>query len=764
MGKASWQPSESDLVCQSIGCILASETGSDARAGLSSGTQTRAFEYLLDSGGDLIVAAATAEGKTEAVWLPIISRLATQRAASAQALYVGPLKALINDQFGRFGSLCRNLEIPVHRWHGDVDAYRKKAFRKRPGGIVLITPESLESNFINYGRRVPDLYQDLEFVVIDELHCFLETERGIHLRSLLSRLFLAIGRTPRLIGLSATIGHPGAAQRFLRPDDPDAVAVIEGPKGERCVQIAVHGRTFDRSDGDALTAIADDLAMRCRDSTNLVFANSRQAVEGLASHLASNATHKGQQVLVHHGSLAKRLREHVEAKLKSGQPVTAICTSSLELGIDIGSVARVFQIDPPNAVSALLQRLGRSGRRAGESAVLHLYTRDHEQGERMSVQLYPELLRGIATVELMLSGWLEPSNIDLLHLTTLVHQILSLLKETGGGEALELHRILCCSGPFRRVTPQIICQVLRDIARFDLVKQLPDSELILGLAGEKIVNASRFYAAFDTPRGFMVQHQELAIGTISTPRNPDIGLCLALAGSKWVIVKIDQRRRVIHVQPSATGVAPPFVGVGGEIHTRIFQRMRQLLAADHIPAFLESHSRELLQRARSSARALGLEERGVLVEGNRIHWLPWLGTKGQRTVTLLAERNNLEVRQDALCLTYNATLDQFTRHLRWIADQRVTAHELADLIDDKTRERFDRYLSARLLDQENVERRLALSEAVDAAASTLMQLERCTQGEAIANRECADVDVCRGARLLGWTKQAAFGAGPQSRS
>ena len=294
---------------------------------------------------------------------------------------------------------------------------------------MLITPESLESNFINYGPLVPQLYRDLEFVVIDELHSFLEKERGIHLRSLLSRLFTAIGRTPRLIGLSATIGDPAAARCFLRPDDPGRVALVEGPKGQRNFEIGVRAFVEDSADGDAgdrlLTKVAEDLVKRCPGSGNLVFANSRQTVEELASHVPTIAAQRGvdNPFLVHHGSLGRELREQAEARLKSGQPVTAICTSTLELGIDIGGVEAVFQVDPPCSVLALLQRLGRSGRRSGDSAVLHLYTRDGAAGEELSGQLYPELLRGIAIVELMLQGWLEPKNPGELHLSTLVHQV-----------------------------------------------------------------------------------------------------------------------------------------------------------------------------------------------------------------------------------------------------------------------------------------------------------------------------------------------------
>ena len=165
--------------------------------------QGQSIHTICETEKHLVICAPTAGGKTEAAFLPIISKLAANPQPSVQAIYVGPLKALINDQFRRLEELCTELEIPVHRWHGDVPANQKKALREKPSGILLITPESLESNFINYGVQVSRVYRHLSFVVIDELHSFFGNERGVHLQSLLSRLQNTAGVAPRLVGLSA---------------------------------------------------------------------------------------------------------------------------------------------------------------------------------------------------------------------------------------------------------------------------------------------------------------------------------------------------------------------------------------------------------------------------------------------------------------------------------------------------------------------------------------------------------------------------------
>lgn len=150
--------------------------------------QADAIRAFSGTGNDLLIMAETAGGKTEAAFLPVLSAISDEPSGSVRALYVGPLKALINDQFGRLEDLCTHLEVGVHRWHGDVPASRKAALVKEPGGVLLITPESLESLLINRTGHLERLFGGLRAVVIDEVHSFLEGERGLHLASLLVRL------------------------------------------------------------------------------------------------------------------------------------------------------------------------------------------------------------------------------------------------------------------------------------------------------------------------------------------------------------------------------------------------------------------------------------------------------------------------------------------------------------------------------------------------------------------------------------------------
>jgi len=204
--------------------------------------QVSGIREILTTRQHVILAAPTAAGKTEAAFLPILSAIADESAGSVRAVYVGPLKALINDQFARIGDLCTHLDMPVHSWHGDIAANKKAKLIADPGGVLLITPESIESLFVNRPSHLRTVFAGLRFIVIDELHTFLDNERGLHLRSLLTRL---LGKTEnpatvRLIGLSATIGDMAVAKRYLAPDAPETVSLVEDAGGGKELKLRVH--------------------------------------------------------------------------------------------------------------------------------------------------------------------------------------------------------------------------------------------------------------------------------------------------------------------------------------------------------------------------------------------------------------------------------------------------------------------------------------------------------------------------------------------
>ena len=382
--------------------------------------QEKAISTLLSGERDLIIAAPTAGGKTEAAFLPLVSSvLDTPGAGGFDLLYVAPLKALINDQLGRMEDLCKQTDLPVYPWHGDISQGVKSRARANPKGVLLITPESLEAMFVLRGLQVPTLFQGTRSVIIDELHALLDNERGIHLRSLLNRLELAVGRRIRRVGLSATLSDMELVKEYLRPGSPGTVDLLEGGMGGGELRLQVRGYTEGGDDDDddnerdaARQDVAKHLFSHLRGRPNLVFAGSRQNVEWYADALREMSEKAGVPLdfLPHHANLSREHRMQLEVDLKTRRTTTAVCTSTLELGIDIGDIECVAQIGPPFSVASLRQRLGRSGRRPGHPAVLRMYSieRESQADSHPLDRLHLGLARCIAMVELLIEGWCEP--------------------------------------------------------------------------------------------------------------------------------------------------------------------------------------------------------------------------------------------------------------------------------------------------------------------------------------------------------------------
>jgi ATP-dependent Lhr-like helicase len=739
--------------------------------------QVQAIQTICETEKHLVICAPTAGGKTEAAFLPIISKLAANPQPSVQAIYVGPLKALINDQFRRLEELCVKMEIPVNRWHGDVPANQKKKLREKPCGILLITPESLESNFVNYGVQVPRVYQHLSFVVIDELHSFFGNERGVHLQSLLSRLQTTIGLAPRMVGLSATLADPQLARAFLAPDAVESVQVIPkaaGTAAKREVKFLIKtfleapperdipaprltpeqslalassltpqaigkekelaalieqrkrvASTGKPKSGSALDEIADDIILNFKDSTNLIFGNSKMVIEDLADKLHEHVSEEKWPVdpfVVHHGSLSKDLREDAEATLKSGVPTTALCSSTLEMGIDIGNVRAVGQIDAPWSVASMIQRLGRSGRRDDEPQIMRMYLREDSPHSRSSLTdlLFPDLLRSVAMTRLMLEKWLEPFEQNRMHVSTLIHQILSFLKQTGGMPATNLYRALCQRGPFRSFNQKQFEALLRGLAEHDLIEQAPQGALILGLLGERITAKFDFYVAFQTATEFVIRCGQEEIGKLPETFIPPVGESMMLDGKRWLVTEIIFDKKLVLVVNSPGKKLTRFGSAFGEIHTRVMQEMKKVLIDNDDPAYLDPNSKTLLRAARQTACIVRLDTTDVVFNRQNIQWFPWVGTRAMRTLSLFASSAKIKCDTDKLSITYQlSSPEEFYAHLREITKSNTDAVALARLMPNKTVEKFDEFAPEQLLDEANAKSRLDVPEARDACVAQL---------------------------------------------
>lgn len=703
--------------------------------------QERAIPVVLAHDRDVILAARTAGGKTEAVFLPILSHLAAQPHEGVGCLALSPLKALINDQFGRLETICRAADLSIGRWHGDVSQAHKRDVLGAPPRLLLITPESLEALFVRQGSRVQKLFAGLQYVVVDELHAFIGSERGRQVQSLLHRLELTLRqrRIPR-IALSATLGNMRIAADFLRPAAGDEVICIESKDGGQEVQLQIRGyvhtppapataggdNTEEEDPGEDLRAMARHMFRTLRGGDNLIFANARTMVERLADMLLmmSEEQRVPNEFFPHHGNLSRELRQDAEALLKDDErPGNVICTTTLELGLDIGSVDGIAQVGCPPSVAALRQRLGRSGRRRGKPAVLRLYVAEEQITPQTPFHdtLRAELVQAIAMVNLLLEGWCETPRAGQLHLSTLVQQLLSIIAQHGSVRADEAWRALCGSGPFVGLTQPGFVDLLRAMGERELIAQMGDGSLVIGAVGERLVDHYSFYAAFSTPEEYRLITRGRTIGSIpiTSPLSP--GMALIFAGRRWRVLGVDEERRTIELEPARGGRPPRFVGGGPLVDDRVRREMLSVYASDDAPSYLDQAATALLREGRKVFHDAGLASQRHLPFSDHTLIFPWTGDRAVGTLGLLFLRAKVAFENHGVALAVQAGEQRVLETLRKIVSEPAPdPAELADLVGNKRTEKYDWALSDELLCLDYASRGLDVHGARAAASDILL--------------------------------------------
>ncbi len=681
--------------------------------------QEKAVSSIL-ANGDVILAASTASGKTEAAFLPIASSFASASDKQGLVLYLSPLKALINDQYRRLAPFFEPLGLSVWPWHGDVASSIKQRFLQDGSGVLLITPESLEGLFVREGFSVPHLFRHLKYVVIDEAHLFIASERGKQLQSVLHRLETALGRSVPRIGLSATLGDMNLAAEYLRPTDAASVHIIESKATGQMLKLAVHGyrqtTEWEQPQGSATEAesetehcatkkrIAEDLFKVIRTGNHLIFANNRADAEVYADFLHTRCQEEQipAQCFAHHGSLSKDLREQAEETLKAdSRPTTVVCTSTLELGIDIGQVESVGQIGSPFSVASLRQRLGRSGRR-GEPAILRVYVPEVAVTAETSPvdAIHAKLIQSVALVRLLLARWSEPPVSDRLHLSTLVHQVLSLIAECGGVRALDAWNVLCRNGAFRNVSRAQFVEVLRAMSAAKLVMQVADGTLLHALVGERVVNRYDFGTVFQTPDEYrLITDAGKSLGSLPIEQSLREETLIIFAGRRWRVVLVDGRQKVIQVTPAIGGNVPRFTGSGGQVHDRVREEMRSVYLDEVLPVYLDREASELLSEGREYFFALELDKQRIVSHRGTTYMFPWVGDRIMNTITVQLQSVGIAAQNVGIAIEFEA-LDPASvrREIRRLANcGPANAVELAGAVANKETEKFHPFLTESLL-------------------------------------------------------------------
>ena len=645
--------------------------------------QIGAAEVLFGTENNLLLTSSTASGKTEATFFPIISRLYDDPPQTFGALYIAPLKSLINDQFSRLDELLDMSGIPVFHWHGDVAMSHKNKALRDPKGILQITPESLESMLMNRNNDIVRLFGDLRYVVLDEIHTLTGTDRGNQIICQLCRISRLIGRDPVRVGLSATIGDTDIAAKWLGAGSERGVSVV-GMKETRTSwrlgmeHFYIQSDSPDQSESGNkyLTAVGEatpgeNEPARPESSDNsvgytpldpgfeyiydctadkkcLVFSNSREETEYLTATLRQIADRRGDPdvFLIHHGNLSASLREEAEMKLKDDGLRTVTCaTVTLELGIDIGRLERIVQLDAPTTVSSLLQRLGRSGRRGTPPEMMMVFREENPLPNTPLPQLMPwGLLRAIAIVQLYLEErFIEPPNVKKLPFSLLFQQTLSTLAASGELTAKRLAEKVLSLPPFAGVTKEEYRTLLLSMIKNDFIEMTEEKGLIVGLKGERLINSFKFYAVFKDSEDYTVRAGSDEIGTITTP--PPVGDRFALAGRVWEVEELDVARKLIYVKEVKGKMEISWPGDYGEIHTRILERMKQVLEEDTVYPYLKKNARKRLDVARRVARNTGMLKKSIVHLGGYTWCLfPWLGTRSFRTLRKFIAKNGAKFR------------------------------------------------------------------------------------------------------------------------
>jgi ATP-dependent Lhr-like helicase len=597
--------------------------------------QVEACRVIFDTEAHLLLAAGTASGKTEAAFVPVLTLLHQNPSATIGVLYIGPIKALINDQFERLNDLLKEADTPVYPWHGDVSQSRKQMLLKNPKGVLQITPESLESLLLNKNAELVRLFGDLRFVIIDEIHAFMGSERGCQILCQLARLSRFIQKPPRRIGLSATLGDYSLAEKWLQSGTETPVITPQIQSGQRKVQLAVEHFYLADEDESATSPYYRYIFDISKSRKCLIFANDRTKTESVIANLRQISQVEGSPDIyhVHHGSISASLREAAEEAMRDSTPAVTAATVTLEMGVDIGQLERVIQLDAPLSVASFLQRLGRTGRRGSPADMRFVCTEDELLGEETLPEQIPwQLLQCIAIIQLYIEErWIEPIQPLRYPFSLLYHQTMSILASMGELSPADLAQQVLKLPTFEAISKEDFRQLLRYLIDIDHIQQTENGGLIIGLTGERIVRNFHFYAVFPDNLEYVVRGENGEIGSIVMP--PAVGNQFALAGRTWQVLDIDSKRKSVFVQQVEGIASISWRGGGGNIHSKILQRMRQVLFEDIQYPYLQKQAKERLKAVRQLVKIVRLEQDNILLlEDNTYCLFPWTGTTSFRTL------------------------------------------------------------------------------------------------------------------------------------
>jgi ATP-dependent Lhr-like helicase len=591
-----------------------------ARLGWSSlrPVQELAGEAIL-GGKNAVVLAPTAGGKTEASIFPTLAGLVERAPNGVGAIYVAPIKALLNNQAERLGLYTEMVGLRRFVWHGDATDAGKRAFVKDPAELLMTTPESLEVMLLSSRVPVDELFADLRVLIVDEVHALAGTDRGAHLMSVVERVARHTENDVQRIGLSATVGNPRDILAWLKGSSQREGVVVDPPKvaGKRQITIALE---------ETIAGIAKAAAAGVRERKSLFFCQSRSLTESVADRMRTQGT----EVFVHHSSVALEERRAAEERFHHGTNACIVCTSTLELGIDVGDLDLVYQANAPSSVSSFLQRMGRTGRRAGQVANTHFICESLDTA-----------IQAIALVELARESWVESVATLTRCWPVLVHQLLAMTLQFGAVSAercwAELHTVSDFSGITRPEFDALVAHMLKEDYLFE-----SGGLLSMGSVAERVFGKKNFlelYAVFSSPVLFRVQNKNGAdLGSLEqnfVDRLVEEASSFLLGGRAWMVEHVNHADRTVRVREASRGQKPSWGGfIPQMLGFELCQRMRRILVGHETYPYVDPMVARLLEDRRGELRPL-LERAGpgaIQMDEDAARWWTFAGGRVNHTI------------------------------------------------------------------------------------------------------------------------------------
>lgn len=590
-----------------------------ARLGWSSlrPVQELAGEAIL-AGKNAVVLAPTAGGKTEASIFPTLSAMVEDQPTGVGVIYIAPIKALLNNQSHRLDQYTEMVGLRRFVWHGDTSTSDRRKFLKEPAELLMTTPESLEVMLVSERVDAAAIFQDLRVVIIDEVHAIAGSDRGAHLMSVLERIKVYSKHDVQRIGLSATVGNPEAIAAWLQGSSRRKSCVIDPPKIPSRRQISILHRP-------GLASIARDAARVARGAKSLFFCQSRATSEAVAAQMRREGT----DVYVHHSAVSKEERQLAEEKFHVGSDTCIVCTSTLELGIDVGDLDYVLQAEAPDTVSSFMQRMGRTGRRGDNPANTTFFCETSEG-----------VMQAIAIVELAKAGWVENIEVNDRCWPVLIHQLLAMSLATNGITVEDawqhLSRIPDFRGINREEFDRLVSWMIQDgsmVLSSGLLSIGPKTERRFGRR-----NFMELFAVFSTPKTYTVM--TLAgqpVGSLSQDF-VDRLVCdvssFLLGGRGWAVMQINHDDRSVAVIPSPMGRQPTWGGFLPQfLGKELCQQILRVTTSNDTYAYLEPESLGVLQEQRETlGRFLHPTRGGFDGDATELRWWTFAGGRINSTL------------------------------------------------------------------------------------------------------------------------------------